>query len=212
MPQRKRIKLETSPHAIELEGLPGMPDVVELLFQPEVLSDEYLQRFADYQDRVEATGLDPDAEDGAGDPRLDGDTRSAVAELEDATRDFLAGFMLEPSRELFLGREDPPEPPKPAKATRAAKAAKAAKQVKAGDAAGATATAVAALATDPGVMPYKMRLPQWVLSNMVQQVVEFYSDRPTGSSNVSAQPPSRAGRRSTGQSPSRPGRTRGRGR
>lgn len=206
MPQRKRIKLETSPHAIELEGLPGMPDVVELLFQPEVLSEDYLQRFADYQDRVEATGLDPDAEDGAGDPRLDGDTRSAVRELEDATRDFLASFMLEPSRELFLGREDPPEPPKPAKAT---KAAKAAKQVKAGGPAGATSTA---LANDPGEMPYKMRMPQWVLSNMVQQVVEFYSDRPTGSSNVSAQPPSRAGRRSTGQSPSRPGRTRGRGR
>lgn len=209
MPQRKRIKLETSPHAIELEGLPDMPDVVELLFQPEVLSDDYLQRFADYQDRIKATGLDPDGEEGEGDPRLDGDTRSAVAELEDATRDFLAAFMLDHSRDLFLARLEPPEPPTATKATRSKTAAKAAK---AGKPAEATALAVAALAGDPGQMPYKMRLPQWVLSDMVQQVVEFYSDRPTGSSTASQRPSSRAGRRSTAASRSRPAPTRGRGR
>jgi hypothetical protein len=98
---RQRIKLETKPHVIELEGIPDTPtEVIELEFVPEVLGEDYLEAFATYQERLRAAGFagaDPTQIDLAG---MD-DTRAKVQDATAATRDFLAEFMLPGTRELF---------------------------------------------------------------------------------------------------------------
>lgn len=94
---RQRISLETKPHVIELDGLPDRPgEVLELLFKPEVYGDEFLDAYGELQDQLNDAGLTSERDLEGG-----GIDKDKVRKGNDAVREFLAGFMLPNSAELF---------------------------------------------------------------------------------------------------------------
>lgn len=179
---RKSFALHTEPHVAEIGGM-------ELLFQPEVMGDEFMDAYTRLREaqQVEGAALDDLASADASDVR-----RSARA-----LRVFLARQMLPESAEQFL-RID---------VVQAGEVLETFQDLE---------EAETYAAERPGArIVDALRLPTRVLVELLEWVVELYGGggdaRPTTSSSGSSTASRPAGSRGTGPSPSRAStRTRGR--
>ncbi|MFI1703062.1 hypothetical protein [Streptomyces griseoruber] len=170
---RKSFALHTEPHVADIGG-------TELLFQAEVMGDEFMDAYAELRDAQKAKGVDMDSLAEA-DPK---DVRRTVRAL----RLFLARQMVEDSADLFLRLN----------------------VVSGGETLETfqdfdQAEEFAAQHEGARVVD-ELRLPTRVIVELLEWVVELYGGggtRPTTSSSASSTPSLQAGRRGTGVSPSR---------
>lgn len=153
---RKTFKLNTEPHVAEIGS-------TELLFQPEVYGDEFLDHYEALRESQRSLGVDVD-DLGSVEP-------AKLREVVGALRVFLARLMMPESAAQFARWE----------------------VVKAGTSAGFFPTpeeAAEHAATVKGstLVDKSMRLPDRVLVELLEWVVELYGggSRPTSSSNGSA--------------------------
>jgi hypothetical protein len=170
---RKSFALHTEPHVADIGG-------TELLFQPEVMGDEFMDAYAELRDAQKAKGVDLDN-------LADADPKD-VRRTARALRLFLARQMLEGSADLFLRLN----------------------VVNDGETLETfhdldQAEEYAAQHEGARVAD-ELRLPTRVIVELLEWVVELYGGggtRPTTSSSASSTPSRQAGRRGTGVSPSR---------
>ncbi|MET8746892.1 hypothetical protein [Streptomyces sp. NPDC004728] len=179
---RKSFALHTEPHVADIGG-------TELLFQPEVMGDEFMDAYAQLRDAQKAKGVDLDDLADA-DPS---DIRKSVRAL----RVFLAQQMLPESAEQFLHID----------VVKDSKVLKSFQDLEEAEA--YAATRKGARLVDA------LRLPSRVLVDLMEWIVELYGGggdaRPTTSSSGSSTTSRPAGSRGTGRSPSKAStRTRGR--
>jgi hypothetical protein len=169
---RKSFALHTEPHIADIGG-------TELLMQPEVMGDEFMDAYAELRDAQKAKGVDLDNLADA-DPK---DVRCTARAL----RLFLARQMLEESADLFLRLN----------------------VVKDGETLEVfhdlDQAEEFAAQHDGARVSDELRLPTRVVVELLEWVVELYGGgtRPTTSSSASSTPSRQAGRRGTGVSPSR---------
>ncbi|MFJ7489674.1 hypothetical protein ACIQZB_00185 [Streptomyces sp. NPDC097727] len=179
---RKSFALHTEPHVADIGG-------TELLFQPEVMGDEFMDAYAELRDAQKAEGVDLDNL-GDADP-------SDIRKSARALRVFLARQMLPESAEQFLRLD-------------VVKGSKVLKCFQDLD----EAETYAAKQNGARIVDV-LRLPTRVLVELLEWVVELYGGggdaRPTTSSSGSSTASRTAGSRLTGPSPSKAStRTRGR--
>ncbi|MEU8831760.1 MULTISPECIES: hypothetical protein [unclassified Streptomyces] len=176
----KSFSLNTVPHVADIGG-------VELLFQPEVMGDDFMDAYQSLIDAQKSSGVSLDD--------LSGVDPAQLRNVSRALRDFLARLMLPESAELFT-RLDVVVDGKPVESF----------------ADGAEAEAYAAEIANARVVD-GLRLPDRVLVELLEWVVELFGggQRPPTSSGGSAAASPQPGRRGTGVSPSM-GSTRTRGR
>ncbi|WP_406177966.1 hypothetical protein [Streptomyces canus] len=170
---RKSFALHTEPHVADIGG-------TELLFQPEVMGDEFMDAYAELRDAQKAKGVDMDNLADA-DPK---DVRRTVRAL----RLFLARQMVEDSADLFLRLNVD----KDGETLESFQDLDQAEEY--------------AAQHDGARVTDALRLPTRVIVEMLEWVVELYGgggNRPTTSSSASSTPSRQAGRRGTGSSPSR---------
>ncbi|WP_228995203.1 hypothetical protein [Streptomyces sp. DH8] len=152
---------------------------VDLGFQPEVMGDDFMDGYMALRDAQRGAGVDVE--------NLEDADPSVLRGVTNALRSFLADLMVEDSAKLFLSAD----------------------VVQAREVVGTYATwaeaEAAAADLDGASARWTLRLPDRVIVELMEWVVELYSggSRPTTSSSGSSRPPSRAGRRGTGVSPSR---------
>ncbi|MDN3056843.1 hypothetical protein PH213_20275 [Streptomyces sp. SRF1] len=177
---KKTFALNTEPHVADVGG-------TELLFQPEVMGDDFMDAYAELREAQRGSGVDPDDLSDA-DP-------GQLRQVSRALRGFLAHLMLPESAELLTrldvvadgaviaSFQDLEEAQEHADHTTGAKVVDG------------------------------LRLPDRVLVELMEWVIELYGggERPPMSSSVSAKASPPAGRPGTGASRSR-GSTRTRGR
>ncbi|WP_433341743.1 hypothetical protein [Streptomyces sp. CA-253872] len=189
---RKTFARNTEPHVADLG------DGTELLFQPEILSDDFMDAFVEMrEEEKQRTGVD--VED------VSMSDVEAVRAATSGVRTFLSRLMLPESAELLLR----------------AHVERDGKRVQLGKADRAFATFAEAKAyadslSDKGGRAravWALRMPDRVLMEMLDWTVELYSGgrRPPTSSGASAGGSKTAGTRGTGASRSK-GSTRARGR
>ncbi|KPI33261.1 hypothetical protein OV450_1349 [Actinobacteria bacterium OV450] len=168
---RKSFALNTENHVADVGG-------TELLFYPEVDSDQFLDAYEQLQAAYKGANIDPSDLASISVERL----RAITGSL----RSFLTDFMLPESASVFTRWE-----------------------VRVGDTVTGTyrteADAQSAAEGQVGaeVVNAGMRLPDRVLVQLMEFVMEVYGRRPTGSSSDSAPPSPSRGSRGTGRSPSR---------
>lgn len=188
---RKSFALNTEPHVAELG------DGTELLFKPEIMSDEFLDALAEMrEEQKEKTGVDVEG--------LSLSDADAVRAATSGLRTFLAHLMLPESAELMLR----------------AYVERDGKRVQLGKAdrvfpTFAEAKAYADSLSEKGGRAravWGLRMPDRHLLEMLDWTVEMYTGgrRPPTSSGASAGGPAKAGTRGTGASRSK-GSTRARG-
>ncbi|MCX5326275.1 hypothetical protein [Streptomyces sp. NBC_00120] len=182
MGQSRTFTLNTTPHVATVGE-------TELLFQPEVMGDEFLDAYESLQDSQQSLGVDVNNL-AAADPE---NLRAVVRSL----RLFLARLMLPESAQTFAQWEVVKNGQAVSTHATPDEAAQAASEVK-----GATTV------KDAG-----MRLPDRVLVELLEWVVELYGggQRPTGLSSGSVQASPPPGTRGRAVSPSKAS-TRARGR
>lgn len=170
----KTFALNTEPHVATVAG-------VDLLFQPEVMGDEFLDAFESLQSAYKSASVDPDDL-----TQLTGDR---LREITGSVRKFLAEMMLPESAHVFIqwqvranarGGKVLGTYGTLAEAEQAAKATK-----------GAT------------VFDSGMRLPDRILIELMEWVLEVHGRRPFTSSNGSPAPSPNPGSRGTGPSRSK---------
>ncbi|MEU0059073.1 hypothetical protein [Streptomyces sp. NPDC006334] len=178
---RKSFALHTEPHVADIGG-------TELLFQPEVMGDEFMDAYAEMRDAQKAKGVD-----------LDNLADADPADLRKTTRAlrvFLSRQMLPESAEQFLRLD-------------VVKGGRVLKSFQDLD----EAEQYAGKHKDARVAE-ALRLPTRVIVELLEWVVELYGGggtRPTMSSSASSTTSRPAGRPGTGPSPSKAStRTRGR--
>ncbi|MFD5788566.1 hypothetical protein ACFWH1_18330 [Streptomyces sp. NPDC127037] len=175
---RKQITLNTEPHVVEIGA-------DELLFQPEVMGDEFVEAFTDFREAVlVANGVDLDD--------MDSLTPENLRSIASGMRTFLARLMLPESAELFT-RVD---------------VTGADGEVLGSFQSWADATAfVDGLSGQTGKPRWAMRLPDRVLVEIMEFVVELYGggadQRPPTSPSASASGSRKGGRRGTAVLPSK---------
>jgi hypothetical protein len=174
---RRSFTINTEPHVAEVGEH-------ELLFQPEVMGDEFLDAYTKLREVQSAGGVDVDD--------LANLDPAELRKVTAALRVFLAGLMLPESAEVFARWE-----------------------VKAGSGKAVLGTygtpeeaeAEAAKKHGAKVTDASLRLPDRVLVELLEWVVELYGSgataRPTGSSSGSAQASPSRGMRGRAGSPSR---------
>ncbi|MEC3994978.1 hypothetical protein VSR01_16155 [Actinacidiphila sp. DG2A-62] len=170
---KRTFALNTEPHVADVGG-------TELLFQPEVMGDDFMDAYAALRETHRGSGVN-----------LEDLTTIEPGQLRAVTRSirtFLAQLMLPESAELFTGLDVVD-----AKGTLVSSHQDL-------DAARAAAEAVTG-----GRVTDRLRLPDRVLVELLEWVVELYSGgtRPPTSSGGSATASPPRGRRGTGVSPSR---------
>ncbi|MFF1964319.1 hypothetical protein ACFVW5_12005 [Streptomyces sp. NPDC058232] len=178
----KSFSLNTVPHVADIGG-------VELLFQPEVMGDDFMDAYQSLIDAQKSSGVSLDD--------LSEVDPAQLRNVSRALRDFLARLMLPESAELFT-RVDVVVDGKPVESFADA----------------AEAEAYAAEIANARIVD-GLRLPDRVLVELLEWVVELFGggngQRPPTSSGGSAAASLPPGRRGTGVSPSK-GSTRARGR
>ncbi len=161
---------------------PHIADVggTELAFQAEVMGDDFMDAYVGLREAQRGLGVDVD--------KLDELDPQALRKVSGALREFLARLMLPESAELILQLH----------------------VIQGGKILGTFPTWPAALEFTETVqgetrVTYALRLPDHVLTELMEWVVELYSGgkRPPTSSSGSAKASRRAGTRGTGVSPSR---------
>ncbi|MEU6928941.1 hypothetical protein AB0A05_07230 [Streptomyces sp. NPDC046374] len=170
---KKQFTLNTTPHEAEIGD-------VTLLFQPEVLGDEFLDRYEQLQEANKRLNIDP--------ANMADTDLSKIREAAVAMRVFLASLMLPESAHEFarwdvvVAGKVVSSHPNP------------------DEAAGAAAKRKGATVKDAG-----HRFPDRVLVELMEWVVELYGggQRPPTSSGVSSPASPPPGRRGKGVSPSR---------
>ncbi|QKW06923.1 hypothetical protein HUT18_11495 [Streptomyces sp. NA04227] len=181
MSQRRQFTINTEPHVAEIGD-------VELLFQPEVMGDQFLDAYEDLQQTQKQLGVDINNLSGIAPDKL----RAIVQSL----RVFLAKLMLPESAQVFARWE-------------------VVKGGKAVESFGTREEADAHAAESKGstVRDSGMRLPDRVLVELLEWAVELYGggQRPTGLSGGSAAASPPPGTRGRAVSSSK-GSTRTRGR
>jgi hypothetical protein len=175
---RTKIALNTEPHVIEVG------EDVELLFQPEVMGDVFIDAYSELREVQEAaTGTDLEDLSALDPAKIRGAAR--------AMRSFLAKLMLPESAEFFTRVDVVKGGEVLASFTNWAEAEEHAAGVKGG---GARAQ-------------WAFQLPDHAIVQIMDTVVRWYGggadQRPPTSSSGSAKPSNRAGRRGMGVSPSR---------
>lgn len=161
---------------------PHLADVggTELSFQAEVMGDDFMDAYVGLRDAQRGLGVDVE--------NLEELDAQALRNVSGALREFLARLMLPDSAALLLRLDVVQGGKILASFDSRAEAEEFAETVK-----GATR------------ITYSLRLPDRVLTELMEWVVELYSGgkRPPTSSSDSAKASRKAGRRGTGVSPSR---------
>lgn len=173
---RTKIALNTEPHVVEVGD-------TELLFQPEVMGDEFLDAYGELREAQQAMGVDVE--------NLSNLDTAAIRTAARAMRIFLAKLMLPESAEFFTRVE-------------VVKDGKVLKDFHDW----AEAEVYAAKGKGGGTrVRWGFQLPDRVIVQIMEFVVGLYGggqdQRPPTSSSASAKPSNRAGRRGMGVSPSR---------
>ncbi|MFF4179728.1 hypothetical protein [Streptomyces sp. NPDC001750] len=178
---RKTFALNTEPHVAVIGE-------TELLFQPEVMGDDFMDSYAELREARQAEGVDLDDIEDA-DPAV-------VRKSNRGLRVFFARQMLPESAVLFLRLN----------VVKADKVLKSFQDLE-------EAEAYAAKQKGARIVD-ELRLPPRVLAELLEWIVELYGGgdaRPTTSSSGSSTASRPAGTRGTGRSPSKAStRTRGR--
>ncbi|MFZ4266633.1 hypothetical protein [Streptomyces arboris] len=165
--------LNTEPHVADVGG-------TQLLFEAEVMGDDFMDAYVGLRDAQQALGVDVD--------NLENVDPQAIRSISVALREFLARLML-PESAAVMTRLQVSQAGRTLETFADQAAAEAyAKTVK-----GETR------------ITYALRLPDRVLTELMEWTVELYSGgkRPPTSSSASARPSRRSGTRGTGVSPSR---------
>ncbi|MFJ2205927.1 hypothetical protein [Streptomyces microflavus] len=169
----KSFALNTEPHVAAVGD-------TELLFEPEVMGDDFMDAYVGLRDAQQALGVDVE--------NLENLAPQAIRSLSVALREFLARLML-PESAAVMTRLQVSQAGKTLD-TFADQAA---------------AEEFAATVTGATRITYALRLPDRVLTELMEWTVELYSGgkRPPTSSSGSSKPSRRNGMRGTGVSPSR---------
>ncbi|MFJ3545483.1 hypothetical protein ACIPQH_25345 [Streptomyces rubiginosohelvolus] len=169
----KSFALNTEPHVAAIGD-------TELLFQPEVMGDDFMDGYVGLRDAQQAIGVDID--------NLESLDSQAIRNIAVALREFLARLMLPESAELITRLQ----------VSQAGKTLDTFTDR-------AQAEAFAATVEGDTRITYVLRLPDRVLTELMEWTVELYSGgkRPPTSSSGSARQSRRSGTRGTGVSPSR---------
>ncbi|MEU2487025.1 hypothetical protein ABZ593_20755 [Streptomyces sp. NPDC012617] len=170
----RKFALNKEPHAAEIGD-------TQLLFQPEVMGDEFMDAYAALRDAQDAAGIDVG--------NLDNVDPNTMRHVSRALRDFLAKVMLPESAQLMTQVD----------------------VVNAGTVLGSYRTWEEAEEHAAKVQGARatnsLRLPDRVIVELMEWVVELYGGgadrRPPTSSSGSAKASPRTGRRGTGASPSK---------
>jgi hypothetical protein len=179
---QKTFALHTEPHVADIGD-------TQLLFQPEVMGDDFMEAYTALRETQQASGVNPDELDG-----LDPDQLRRVSR---GMRGFLAYLMLPESAALFTRLD----------VTKGGKVLKSFTDPEEADAYAAAVKGGGAKVT------YRLRLPDRVLVELLEWTVSLYSggQRPPTSSGGSAKASPPPGMRGTAVSPSKAS-TRARGR
>ncbi|MEU8870433.1 hypothetical protein AB0D24_04570 [Streptomyces javensis] len=179
---KKTFALNTEPHVADVGG-------TELLFQPEVMGDDFMDAYAELREAQRGSGVDPDDLSGA-DP-------DQLRQISRALRSFLAYLMLPESADLLTRLH----------VVKAGAALESFTNLEEAEAYAAAVEGGGARVRDA------LRLPDRVLVELLEWVIELYGggERPPMSSSASAPASPPGGRPGTGASRSR-GSTRTRGR
>ncbi|MFF5045698.1 hypothetical protein [[Kitasatospora] papulosa] len=165
-----------------LNTKPHIADVggTELAFQAEVMGDDFMDAYVGLRDAQRGLGVDVDNLDEL-DPQM-------LRNVSGALRDFLARLMLPDSADLLTELQ-------------VVSAGRTIETFKDRE----TAEEFAATVDGETRITYSLRLPDRVLTELMEWVVELYSGgkRPPTSSSGSAKASRRAGMRGTGVSPSK---------